>query len=258
MFQICFGDTILASDGRVALVTGGSRGIGKAIALQFANQSIRVAVNYISNKAAADEVVNLIEAAGSSAVAVQGDVTQLVDVERIFAETTEALGAVEILVNNAGIISDSLLMRMSDEDWDSVIDLDLRSIFLCTREAIRTMLRSRWGRVINIGSVVGLRGNSGQANYAAAKAGMVGFTQSIAKEVGSRNITVNCVAPGYVETDIVEDLLPGVKQSIMDRVPIGRFGFPEEIAAMVGFIASDAASYVTGQAIAVDGGLVIS
>jgi 3-oxoacyl-[acyl-carrier protein] reductase len=215
-------------------------------------------VNYISNKAAADEVVNLIEAAGSSAVAVQGDVTQLVDVERIFAETTEALGAVEILVNNAGIISDSLLMRMSDEDWDSVIDLDLRSIFLCTREAIRTMLRSRWGRVINIGSVVGLRGNSGQANYAAAKAGMVGFTQSIAKEVGSRNITVNCVAPGYVETDIVEDLLPGVKQSIMDRVPIGRFGFPEEIAAMVGFIASDAASYVTGQAIAVDGGLVIS
>jgi 3-oxoacyl-[acyl-carrier protein] reductase len=248
----------LASDGRVALVTGGSRGIGKAIALQFANQSIRVAVNYISNKAAADEVVNLIEAAGSSAVAVQGDVTQLVDVERIFAETTEALGAVEILVNNAGIISDSLLMRMSDEDWDSVIDLDLRSIFLCTREAIRTMLRSRWGRVINIGSVVGLRGNSGQANYAAAKAGMVGFTQSIAKEVGSRNITVNCVAPGYVETDIVEDLLPGVKQSIMDRVPIGRFGFPEEIAAMVGFIASDAASYVTGQAIAVDGGLVIS
>ena len=248
----------MASDGRVALVTGGSRGIGKAIALQFANQNIRVAVNYISNKAAADEVVNLIEAAGSSAVAVQGDVTQLVDVERIFAETTEALGAVEILVNNAGIISDSLLMRMSDEDWDSVIDLDLRSIFLCTREAIRTMLRSRWGRVINIGSVVGLRGNSGQANYAAAKAGMVGFTQSIAKEVGSRNITVNCVAPGYVETDIVEDLLPGVKQSIMDRVPIGRFGFPEEIAAMVGFIASDAASYVTGQAIAVDGGLVIS
>jgi 3-oxoacyl-[acyl-carrier protein] reductase len=248
----------LASDGRVALVTGGSRGIGKAIALQFANQGIRVAVNYISNKVPADEVVKLIEAAGSSAVAVQGDVTQLVDVERIFAETTEALGAVEILVNNAGIISDSLLMRMSDEDWDSVIDLDLRSIFLCTREAIRTMLRSRWGRVINIGSVVGLRGNSGQANYAAAKAGMVGFTQSIAKEVGSRNITVNCVAPGYVETDIVEDLLPGVKQSIMDRVPIGRFGFPEEIAAMVGFIASDAASYVTGQAIAVDGGLVIS
>ena len=248
----------MASDGRVSLVTGGSRGIGKAISLQFANQGLRVAVNYISNRAAADEVVKLIKDAGSSAVAVQGDVTQRADVERIFAETTEALGPVEILVNNAGIISDSLLMRMSDEDWDSVIDLDLRSVFLCTREAIRTMVRSRWGRVINIGSVVGLRGNAGQSNYAAAKAGMVGFTQSIAKEVASRNITVNCVAPGYVETDIVEDLPQGLKQSIMDRVPVGRFGFPEEVAGMVGFLASDAASYITGQAIAVDGGLVIS
>lgn len=248
----------MASDGRVSLITGGSRGIGKAIALQFASQGLRVAVNYISNRDAADEVVKLVEDAGSSAVAVQGDVTKRPDVERIFAETSETLGPVEILVNNAGIISDSLLMRMSDEDWDSVIDLDLRSVFLCTREAIRTMLRSRWGRVINIGSVVGLRGNSGQANYAAAKAGMVGFTQSIAKEVASRNITVNCVAPGYVETDIVEDLPKELKQAIMDRVPIGRFGYPEEIAGMVGFLASDAASYVTGQAIAVDGGLVIS
>ena len=248
----------MASDGRVALITGSSRGIGKAIASQFANQGIRVAVNYISNRAAADVVVKLVEDAGSSAVAVQGDVTKRTDVERIFVETSELLGPVEILVNNAGIISDSLLMRMSDEDWDSVIDLDLRSIFLCTREAIRTMVRSRWGRVINIGSVVGLRGNAGQANYAAAKAGMVGFTQSIAKEVGSRNITVNCVAPGYVETDIVEDLPKELKQAIMDRVPIGRFGTPEEIAGMVGFLASDAASYVTGQAIAVDGGLVIS
>ena len=215
-------------------------------------------MNYISNKSAADEVVKIIEGGGGSAVTVQGDVTKPNDVERIFAETSESLGPVEILVNNAGIISDSLLMRMSDNDWDSVIDLDLRSIFLCTREAIRTMVRSRWGRVINIGSVVGLRGNSGQANYAAAKAGMVGFTQSIAKEVGSRNITVNCVAPGYVETDIVEDLPKDLKQAIMDRVPIGRFGYPEEIAGMVGFLASDAASYVTGQAIAVDGGLVIS
>ena len=248
----------MASDGRVSLITGGSRGIGKAISLQFANQGIRVAVNYVSNRTAADEVVKLVEDAGSSAIAVQGDVTKRADVERIFAESAAALGPVEILVNNAGIISDSLLMRMSDEDWDSVIDLDLRSTFLCTREAVRTMVRSRWGRIINIGSVVGLRGNSGQANYAAAKAGMVGFTQSIAKEVGSRNITVNCVAPGYVETDIVEDLPKELKQAIMDRVPIGRFGYPEEIAGMVGFLASDAASYVTGQAIAVDGGLVIS
>ena len=248
----------MASDGRVSLITGGSRGIGKAIALQLASQGVQVAVNYISNRKAADEVVKLIENQGASAVAVQGDVTKRADVERIFTTTAETLGPVEILVNNAGIISDSLLMRMSDEDWDSVIDLDLRSIFLCTREAIRTMLRNKWGRIINIGSVVGLRGNSGQANYAAAKAGMVGFTQSIAKEVASRNITVNCVAPGYVETDIVEDLPMDLKQSIMDRVPVGRFGYPEEIAGMVGFLASEAASYVTGQAIAVDGGLVIS
>ena len=248
----------MVSDTRVSLITGSSRGIGKAIALQFANQGIHVAVNYISNKTAADDVVKLIEERGSSAVAVQGDVTKRADVERIFATTAEMLGSVDILVNNAGIISDSLLMRMSDDDWDSVIDLDLRSIFLCTREAIRTMLRNRWGRIINIGSIVGLRGNSGQANYAAAKAGMVGFTQSIAKEVASRNITVNCVAPGYVETDIVEDLPRELKQSIMDRVPVGRFGYPEEIAGMVGFLASEAASYVTGQAIAVDGGLVIS
>ena len=180
------------------------------------------------------------------------------DVERMFTQAAEAFGPVEVLVNNAGIIRDSLLMRMSDEDWDSVIDLDLRSVFLCTRAGIRTMIRGRWGRVINIGSVVGLRGNQGQANYAAAKAGMVGFTQSIAKEVASRNITVNCVAPGYVETDIVEDLSPELKKNIMERVPMGRFGQPEEIATFVGYLASDAASYITGQAIAVDGGLVIS
>ena len=173
----------MASDGRVSLITGGSRGIGKAIALQLASQGVQVAVNYISNRKAAEQVVTLIEDQGCSAVAVQGDVTKRADVERIFTATAETLGPVDILVNNAGIISDSLLMRMSDEDWDSVIDLDLRSIFLCTREAIRTMVRNRWGRIINIGSVVGLRGNSGQANYAAAKAGMVGFTQSIAKVV---------------------------------------------------------------------------
>jgi 3-oxoacyl-[acyl-carrier protein] reductase len=219
---------------------------------------MRIAVNYVSNADAANEVVQRVEQAGSEAVALQADVTNGDDVERLFTQTAEALGPVEVLVNNAGIIKDSLLMRMSDDDWDSVVDLDLRSVFLCTRAAIRTMVRGRWGRVINIGSVVGLRGNQGQANYAAAKAGMVGFTQSIAKEVASRNITVNCVAPGYVETDIVEDLPQELKNYIMERVPMGRFGQPEEIAGFVGFLASDAATYITGQAIAVDGGLVIS
>ena len=219
---------------------------------------MRIVVNYVSNADAADEVVQRVGEAGTQAVALQGDVTKTDDVERLFTQAAEAFGPVEVLVNNAGIIKDSLLMRMSDDDWDSVVNLDLRSVFLCTRAGIRTMVRARWGRVINIGSVVGLRGNQGQANYAAAKAGLVGFTQSVAKEVASRNVTVNCVAPGYVETDIVEDLPQELKQYIMDRVPIGRFGQPEEIAGMVGFLASDAASYVTGQAIAVDGGLVIS
>ena len=219
---------------------------------------MRIVVNYVSNADAADEVVQRVGEAGTQAVALQGDVTKTDDVERLFTQAAEAFGPVEVLVNNAGIIRDSLLMRMSDDDWDSVVDLDLRSVFLCTRAGIRTMVRARWGRVINIGSVVGLRGNQGQANYAAAKAGLVGFTQSVAKEVASRNVTVNCVAPGYVETDIVEDLPQELKKYIMDRVPIGRFGQPEEIAGMVGFLASDAASYVTGQAIAVDGGLVIS
>ena len=219
---------------------------------------MRIVVNYVINGDAAAEVVKRVEEAGSQAVALQGDVTKSNDVEQVFTQAADAFGPVEVLVNNAGIIRDSLLMRMSDEDWDSVVDLDLRSVFLCTRAGIRTMVRERWGRVINIGSIVGLRGNAGQANYAAAKAGLVGFTQSVAKEVASRNVTVNCVAPGYVETDIVEDLPKELKQHIMDRVPIGRFGRPEEIAGLVGFIASDAASYITGQAIAVDGGLVIS
>ena len=219
---------------------------------------MRIVVNYVINEEAATEVVKRVEEAGSQAVALQGDVTKSNDVEQVFTQAADAFGPVEVLVNNAGIIRDSLLMRMSDEDWDSVVDLDLRSVFLCTRAGIRTMVRERWGRVINIGSIVGLRGNAGQANYAAAKAGLVGFTQSVAKEVASRNVTVNCVAPGYVETDIVEDLPKELKQHIMDRVPIGRFGRPEEIAGLVGFIASDAASYITGQAIAVDGGLVIS
>ncbi len=248
----------MSEDGRVALVTGSSRGIGRAIALRLAADGARLAINYLSHEDAANEVVDAIVSRGGAAVAVQADVTKADDVERLFHEVAESLGPVEILVNNAGIIKDSLLVRMSVEDWDSVIDLDLRATFLCTRQAIRSMLRAHWGRVVNIGSVIGLRGNSGQANYAAAKAGVVGLTQSVAREVASRKITVNYVAPGYCETDIVEDLNEELKQRILSRVPLGRFGKPEEIAHMVAFLASDQADYITSQIIAVDGGMMIS
>jgi 3-oxoacyl-[acyl-carrier protein] reductase len=243
---------------RVALVTGSSRGIGRAIALRLAARGARLVINYLSREDEARKVVAMIEGEGGAAVAIQADITQTGDVERLFQQATEAMGQVEILVNNAGIIKDSLLVRMSDTDWDSVMNLDLRATFLCTRVAVRSMLRSRWGRIINIGSVIGLRGNSGQANYAAAKAGVVGLTQSVAREVASRNITVNYVAPGYVETDIVEDLNSDLKRRILSRVPMGRFGRPEEIASMVAFLASDDADYITSQMIAVDGGMMIS
>ena len=248
----------MSENGRVALVTGSSRGIGRAIALRLAADGARLAINYLSHEDAAQEVVDAIVGQGGSAVAIQANVTKPDEVERMFHQASESLGPVDILVNNAGIIKDSLLVRMSVEDWDSVIDLDLRATFLCTRLALRSMLRGRWGRIINIGSVIGLRGNSGQANYAAAKAGVVGLTQSVAREVASRNITVNYVAPGYVETDIVEDLNEDLKQRILSRVPLGRFGKPEEIAHMVAFLASDQADYVTSQMIAVDGGMMIS
>ena len=243
---------------RVALVTGSSRGIGRAIALRLAQGGASVAINYRAREDEAAKAVEAVTREGGRAVAVQADITRSEDVERMFLETTNALGDVDILVNNAGIIKDSLIIRMSESDWDSVIDLDLRATFLCTRLAVRSMLRARWGRVINIGSVIGLRGNSGQANYAAAKAGVVGLTQSVAREVASRNITVNYVAPGYVETDIVEDLNEDLKQRILSRVPVGRFGRPEEIADMVAFLASENAAYITSQVIAVDGGMMIS
>lgn len=243
---------------RLALVTGSSRGIGRAIALKLAAMGHSVVINYVTREDAANDVVKDIADRGGKALAVRADITKLDQVEAMFQRALELGESVEILVNNAGIIKDSLLMRMSDETWDNVMDLNLRGAFLCTRAALRGMVRGRWGRVVNIGSVVGMLGNPGQANYAASKAGMIGFTQSVAKEVASRNITVNYVAPGYITTDIVEDLPQQLKDRILARIPLQRFGKPEEIAGMVGYLVGDEAEYVTGQVFAIDGGISIA
>jgi 3-oxoacyl-[acyl-carrier protein] reductase len=241
----------------VALVTGASRGIGRSIALQLAADGFSVGVNYASNAEKADEVVGQITAAGGAAVAVQADVSDEEAVSAMFDKVSEELGSVTVLVNNAGITDDGLLLRMSTEQWDSVIDTNLRSVFLCTKAALRGMIRAKSGRIINISSVSGVYGNAGQGNYSASKAGVIGFTMSTAKEVGSRGITVNAVAPGFIATDMTDALGDEAMSAATDQISLGRLGTPEEVASVVGYLASDGASYITGQTIVIDGGLAL-
>ena len=241
----------------VALVTGGSRGIGRAIAVRLASDGNAVAVNYATNAPAANAVVEMIAASGGTAIAVRADVGDAEAVTEMLGEVEERLGRVGILVNNAGITRDDLLLRMGPDAWDDVIETNLRSVYLCTRAAMRGMLRLKWGRIISVSSVSGIAGNPGQANYAASKAGIIGFSKSVAREIGSRNITVNVVAPGFIETDMTDELGSGVAQEVVQRVALGRLGQPEEIAAAVGYLASDDAAYVTGQTLVVDGGLAL-
>ncbi|MFB2934994.1 3-oxoacyl-[acyl-carrier-protein] reductase [Aerosakkonemataceae cyanobacterium BLCC-F154] len=242
--------------GQVAIVTGASRGIGRAIALALAAEGANVVVNYASSSTAADEVVAEINSLGCEAVALQADVSQAEQVESLLNAVTEKWGRVDILVNNAGITRDTLLLRMKPEDWQAVIDLNLTGVFLCTRAVSKLMLKQRSGRIVNITSVAGQMGNPGQANYSAAKAGVIGFTKTIAKEFASRGITVNAVAPGFIETDMTSNLK---SEEILKFIPLGRYGKPEEIAGMVRFLAADsAAAYITGQVFNVDGGMVMA
>ena len=242
---------------KVAIITGASRGIGRAIAIDFASRGASVIVNYNTSEAAANEVVSVITTAGGKATAFKADVSKIDQAQALIKAATDTYGKLDILVNNAGTTRDNLLMMMPEADWDHIMNTDLKSVFNCCKAATKVMMRARYGRIINITSVVGLSGQGGQTNYAAAKAGVIGLTKSLAKELGGRNITVNCVAPGYSPTDLTNVLSDELKQGMMKLTPLGRFGKPEEVAYASAFLASDEAAFITGIILSVDGGLVM-
>jgi len=242
--------------GKVALVTGASRGLGRAIAVKLAAMGAQVAINYLANEAEADKVSQLITQQGGKSITVRADVRDSEAVKSMARRITDQWGRIDILVNNAGITRDGLLPRMSDEAWDEVIDTNLRGAYLCTKFVLRSMMNLNWGRIINISSLAGLSGNQGQANYSASKGGLIAFTKSVAREVGPRNITANVIAPGFFVTDMTDKLPPEVREAILARIPLKRYGTPEELSELAGFLASDRASYITAQVICIDGGVL--
>lgn len=242
-------------DGKTAIVTGASRGIGRAIALQLASEGANVVVNFSGSEQKASQVVEEIQNLGSQAIAVQANISDSDSVQQLMNAAQEQFGSIDILVNNAGITRDNLLMRMKEDEWDDVINTNLKGVFLCTKAVTRQMMKQRAGRIINISSIVGVMGNAGQANYVAAKAGVIGLTKTTARELASRNILVNAIAPGFITTEMTETLPEDVKSSMLTQIPLAKLGKPEDIAKAVVFLASDDASYMTGQTLHIDGGM---
>ena len=247
----------MSLQGKCALVTGGSRGIGRAVCLELARQGARVAVNYAGNAAAAEETVKACQDLGAEAFAIQADVADAAACDAMVKEVLSRFGRVDILVNNAGVTRDGLMLTMKESDWDTVLDTNLKGAFQCMKAVYRPMMKQKYGRVVNLTSIVGLRGNAGQANYAASKAGLIGLTKSMAKELAARNVTVNAVAPGFIDTDMTAALPEKAREAMLASIPMGRLGQAEDVAQAVAFFAGDASAYVTGPVLCVDGGMAV-